>query len=330
MKLKGKMFKYPKEVNEITIKNGKGIIHTHDNGNGYIYAVKVDDDEEMSFTLNKRDFKQLSKFEEFSVKMKNETIKIQYGSVKLTLANLIEHEISNPNFSDLEDVNIEYEELFIAKNFIGTSDTHIQVLGTTIHKDCVTSSNEVVFYKKEINTGVSLSINIPKETFRNVPFIEGIKIQSNGKLARFFFEGVYYYTSLISVCLPGEAANRFVDATEIVKIDIKSVKALLEKLNLIKTYDDYVDFNFDKNKLMLSGISEIEKVEINDLEDKVNENYEGRYTYNIEHLKTLLSVIKDDKVTIKIMEKGILLLDIKEMCMLLPYTRTNMTEKEKK
>lgn len=301
MKLTGKIFKYPMAINEVVIKGNAVMFHNHnETGSGYIYGRKLKEDtgEEVSIALNEKDFKLISTLESFDMTVKD-SIKIKAGKIKLTCANLVDFKKININLKDMKPLSIDLNDLKEAVRYTGTDPLKIQALGINVFKNKIVSSDSVILYENLKDTGVTSTLNIPKEAIKYLPKDEEIKITYKEGLVDFVFNGTHYYTNLISQHI-NESVKTKKEFTNKFKI---SKSQFIEDLQLIKQYDKFVDIDITNKSIKLTGKTEIEDITIEEKITSVEHKRDLCKLFNVQKLIDMVSIVDSVDVEIAIHEE---------------------------
>lgn len=331
MKLRGEMFSYPMPYNEINIVKNVMQIHSHDGiGKGFCYAYRLKgDNEDTKFVLCEKDFKIISRFEEMDVKVKDNVIHIKTDKVKMKLASLVDYPTYTPDFTAMWPLKVNYADIYRARNFTCNDDVRIQGHGVTVHKDAIIATDGAkVFEISGIDTEAPFeAINIPKETFKYVPAMDGIKIEANEKGAKFIFPNYagFYYTNLIAQVVPKGIQNKFANVP--ITIEFKVVKnELISHLKQIKEIDaegkvDFV-FNGKEEKIILRGEREEGDIEIELNAQNVQIKEDITVVMDISYLMIVLNAALKDEIMMRTGTKTFMTVEDDAFIALLPTVRT--------
>ncbi|MDD3122667.1 MAG: hypothetical protein PHC62_04005 [Candidatus Izemoplasmatales bacterium] len=310
MKLEGKLFIHPMEVNEITLSNN--IIHFHNHNNlekGFMMKKEGIEGDDISFVLSKDDYKILSGFNKMDISVKNNKINVRAGNIKLSLANMIDMKQNPHDFNDLKELNVDCCILNDASKFTGVDKLKIMMEGVNVQSNRIIASDSFLTYQSnltEINE-IDDFINIPKEVFNFTLMNENTKIKHNNKFIIVeyddpIFDRIEYYSNLIALGIPkGVDIYQFTYEKSITF----NTKDVINDLKLINKLDKYAVFFIENNKMILSR-----KTDKSDISVDVQAEIEGfdekmHFGFNIEKFIKMISLVDEENITIHVNENNI-------------------------
>lgn len=293
VKLKGELFKHPMEYNHISIEGDKIAIHNSDNEVGFMqnFKNKVMVADPIEFTLNKKNYKLLSTFEDFYVEKNGNAITIITHGFRGKFADL-GVDILKPDLSNLTDLGVSYADVSRGKHFATKpSEGQIQYDGISILSDRIVASDSFCIYQKEIEN-LGAEINIPKEIF---PYLgnENYTIKSNGKLVVFATEKYMFYAKIIAVL----CRSMKLDYSGIVEFKTNKYE-LLEKLKIAGEYSNGAQIYAGNEELKIVAANNENQVDL--IVPIIPVNLKSlEYGVHVRQLIKMVSAMDTDDITIK-------------------------------
>lgn len=317
MRLEGNLFEYPMEINEITIVSNTIRFHNHDEiGQGYVFIKKISEEvnEAIKFVLNEKDYRTLSTFDMFTLEFEGGKIKVRSGKVKVTFANMVEFKTYDVNFKDMKKLNINFDMLLKASRYAANDKVKIQANGVNVMNGRIVASDGTWLYENELETTMDFVVNVHKDTFKKIPRnVEDIEISYKERLIHFKFNNIIYYSNLIESHL-----SEKIKVNGIYRNKIKvNRNTMLNDIKLIGQYDKYADLIITKDKVILSGRTELENIEIEEEAEFIDYKEDLTLIFNISKMQNVLSVTDQEKIEILFSNDAMIIINEKEKCMLL-------------
>lgn len=290
MKLTGKMMLNAMMYNNIKAKDGIVTIHNTDyNGYGFVSTYTTECQDELEFTLSKKDYQTLSIFDEMDVKVNTDKITVKTKSGKITLANLVDISVYLPNTENTYETNIKPSDFLMAEKFAGDDATRVQLNGCNCTSDgyfisdthCFFVRGKDLFPMKDTKT----KICIPKESFKYIGDMD--TCFTDEKVAVFLnqAQGKMFYTSLINVSMFVPKLNY--DETFVIKVDKSE---LLNTAKMLKNYNKALQMKYIDDNLHLIIDNENNKFDIVIQSELIKGSHLQIY-HNIDNLIKIVGLI---------------------------------------
>lgn len=296
MKLLGMMFQHPMSINHITVAENL-TIHNTENEYGIIsqYALKQVE-QEMQFTLSRKDYQTLSMFDEFDLTLKNHKIIVKTKNGRIVLADMVDVKIPDTTLGeDAIKLNVVARDFAPGHRFVGNDSSRVQLNGVNITPNGYLISNAKCLYMRSADTGAVSPICVPKEAFKYIG--DSAMCMTDGKRAAFVNpDGQIFYISLMVV------ADRMpnLDTKQVCAITANK-KQLVETLKMVRGYSPEVELLFN-GCLHLISKSESDEFDIK-VESKMAKGTKLHVKLYIDDMMKIIDLEKEDQILLSFNNK---------------------------
>lgn len=290
MKFIGSMFKNAMTTNHIEVKNGVVTIHNTENDYGFITMFNIDEkNDEMTFTLSKKDYHTLSMFVSFDLTTKENKIFVTMPKSKITLADMTDACIPDTSLGDNTiQISVNSNDFEPGQKFVGNDQTRVQLNGVNITPTGYLITDSKCIYIHKADTGIKNTICVPKEAFKYIK--DTNTCMTDGKRAAFVNnEGQLFYTSLMVVAMDMPQLN----INQVCAITVNK-KHLLESLKMLRGYTNELQILND-NELRAKAASETNEFDIT-LDGKLVKGSKLNVKVYIDDVIKIIELEKEDQV----------------------------------
>ena len=320
MKLLSTLFTDAMKYNRILIENNLMIVQNYDGSSTMIesmHDIANPDNEKMEFVINEKDYKFISKLGFIELKLTKNDLRItSNGSNKYKFALLKEYTTPNFDVSNMNVLDISYDDLKKASAFTGAFAANTatpQYTGINILNEVMLATNRAAVFRKKIDNQSKHEINIPKDVMKFIDDQEDLEFKTNGKFLSCKTSNKLIITNLINQKLKNNKINLAV------KYDFKIVKKdLIDSLKLINEYEDVVKFRCDDRCLNLIAQNSEHEFDMNvEISSVHGEPFDLHFS--VKNLLIILNAIEVVDLTIEISDIALRIYDeSKEIEFILP------------
>lgn len=280
----------------------------------------------LEFCLDKFGMDMLLKFDNPTVILENNQLKVEAGNIKASIPTIAEglmipklKEVSEEQLAmepelahDIFDLPID--ALKYATSFVGTDPKKVILTGVNIQNKRVNASDSFSAYSKEFDIDEKINLTIPK------PFIDEISkvakgilhFESDGRTLYTVIEGVEYYSVLLEGSFPN-VSKIFAG------IESSIAKTITSDKNEIQSILNYVMVS--DGKVILSDYLIQVQGENTDIQSMCNLDMgEFKIILSLSKFKAALNAIDTDELVIKIKADNAPII-LNDSVMLLPRTQ---------